>query len=408
MYMPQPSHSKDFEILYSEKGLRSHYHKCIHYRKTVNVHTPWLPGFASTYTMQGGHPYWYWTPSSFHDVWANNLLQSSSSSGVARFGQFESPFSGLELLWFDDGQSKGIPIPTEIEELKARSLQTMLPKIRASLSLPNTLYELKDFKRLPATLSRVMKFLKGLPSLASSSRGGKTLRSLLKGTADGYLEYSFNIAPLLSDIAALKTALKDTRKQLKQLKSYAGRRLTSHFVWPLADTYVDRLTSHEQLPMGYSANSLKPVTRQVKYSTRVFHATLDYVYGYHNLSVFDDETAALLDVLGVNLNPAIIWNALPWTFVVDWIIGVNRWLDQFQMRNLEPITYIRQYCWSIHAKRTVTLTCGWDAISGRVDVEEEAFHRQPDQPNFVRAIESSGLSLKEFSLTSALGISRSL
>jgi hypothetical protein len=125
-----------------------------------------------------------------------------------------------------------------------------------------------------------------------------------------------------------------------------------------------------------------------------------------NLSGLSNEMAALLDVLGVNLNPSVIWNALPWSFVVDWVIRVSKWLNQFQTRNLEPTTYIHQYCWSLHLQREIVCKFGWPTIYDIQRITEEAYKRVVVVPDYVRAIESSGLSLREFSLAAALGLSR--
>jgi hypothetical protein len=116
--------------------------------------------------------------------------------------------------------------------------------------------------------------------------------------------------------------------------------------------------------------------------------------------------AALLDVLGVNLNPQIIWNALPWSFVVDWVIRVNKWLDNFKVSNLEPTTYIHQYCWSSKVEREILLSIGFPGVLDVQRITESAYRRQVTVPDYVRIIELSGLSLKEFSLAAALGLSR--
>jgi hypothetical protein len=146
--------------------------------------------------------------------------------------------------------------------------------------------------------------------------------------------------------------------------------------------------------------------RIVEYPIRKFHATMEYSYKVSNLSPLIDEGAALLDVLGINLNPAIIWNAVPWSFVIDWLIGIGRWLDNFKVRNLEPVTHIHQYCYSIHIRRVTTLGLGWNAIHDVARITEDAYKRIRTVPDYILAIKSSGLNPKEFSLAAALGISR--
>jgi hypothetical protein len=125
---------------------------------------------------------------------------------------------------------------------------------------------------------------------------------------------------------------------------------------------------------------------------------------------------AMLDALGVNLNPAIIWNAIPWSFVVDWVVGVGRWLDQFKSRNLEPVCLIHRYLYSVRIQRStmcfsniLPTTLGHSPWGGNylaAQHTEIAYRRSPGMPDLYRAIETSGLNPKEFSLGSALAYLR--
>lgn len=45
---------------------------------------------------------------------------------------------------------------------------------------------------------------------------------------------------------------------------------------------------------------------------------------------------SLMDSLGVNLNPGILWDATRLSFVVDWFLNVGRFLDRLQVPNISP------------------------------------------------------------------------
>lgn len=56
---------------------------------------------------------------------------------------------------------------------------------------------------------------------------------------------------------------------------------------------------------------------------------------------FEKVLRVLLDSLGFELNPKIIWDAIPFTFVIDWFFGVGSWLERFKIDTLElPIVYV--------------------------------------------------------------------
>ncbi len=51
-----------------------------------------------------------------------------------------------------------------------------------------------------------------------------------------------------------------------------------------------------------------------------------------------------LDVLGFELNPRIIWDAIPFTFVLDWFFDVGGWLNRFKADTLKlPIALVDSY-----------------------------------------------------------------
>jgi len=138
--------------------------------------------------------------------------------------------------------------------------------------------------------------------------------------------------------------------------------------------------------------------------TKLFCATIEYRYKINDLSGRDvDVLNAFLDRVGINLNPSIVWNAIPWTFVLDWVMDVSTWLDQFKVRNIEPQTAISQYCYSWKINRCINAGTHKGAA---FSVNEYAYKRVPYNPDITRSITTSGLNLREFSLLGALGITR--
>jgi hypothetical protein len=396
------------EALWSVSGRsRRTFNACQHYRLDRRLITPYLSGYRSW--IDGSLPldealgYVTWVPISSSIQWG----QGNPGAGTVGhpsvvFGSWAEPFKGLPILFYPGMTEayKHIPVPASINTYIDRSLAAILPGIRPSLSLPNTLYELKDFKSLPRTIMRAKAVLTSL------KKSSGILRALFRSSSDGYLQAQFNILPLLSDVIGVTQALSETRRQLRKLMSNADRRLVRHYSTNMSQEYSNSDESASATVTWQVVPDQFRSRRQVFYSIRQFSATMEYSYHVNNLSGLDNETAALLDVLGVNLNPSIIWNAIPWTFVIDWLVGVSRWLDQFRTRNLEPVTRIHQYCYSIHVKREILTSLGWDTMQDVFRINEDAYRRVVGIPDLSRAFETSGLSSKEFSLAFALGLSR--
>jgi len=231
---------------------------------------------------------------------------------------------------------------------------------------------------------------------------------------------------LISDIKAVITALSATRERLKRDLDASGSPVTSRYRKVLLPkpTFVDETEPlDEYRGLWNDTNLIWPsfaafqdtfrITRSVVNVSSVFHAQLQYIAKYTKVQRENALLFSRLDDLGVNLNPAIIWNAIPWSFVVDWIVNVQSLLDKFAIGFMDPEVQILQYSYSIRRERNIRLTISVnhnDGQSGWAEyrfptVNQVAYRRVVDMPK-PSLVELSGLSLKEFSLATALVLSR--
>jgi hypothetical protein len=232
---------------------------------------------------------------------------------------------------------------------------------------------------------------------------------------ENYLQWSFAIAPLASDIEAVKRSMRGARQSVEKLLADEGKLRRVHFSIPLEQCSGGSESYSCYGPSSWGVVNQFVGRRDVDYVNAKFTVSLAYSYKLDEWQKRNIFPLGYLDSLGVLWNPAIIWNALPWSFVVDWVVGVSRWLDQFKTRNIEPTIHVAKCCISARAKRTVTLRLqtlsapDFGGGSGETlvsSITEDAYFRQPHEANFVRSIQSSGLNLKEFSLAAALGVVR--
>jgi len=311
--------------------------------------------------------------------------------------------------------------PPDLQQYLSRAFRTMMPTVKSNLSLVNSVIELKDFKSVPHTLSGMRNIAKGI------WRQRATLREILRSSSDGYLQAKFNILPLLSDIAGIRSALSSSSKRIRALISRAGRRQLAHFTCPIdsetRQTYDTAKSTFPTWNNGYDsvdhAVSCNYDIERFSYSGATFHAQMEYSYDYSRFQTQHAELLALLDSLGVNSNPAIIWNAIPWSFVVDWVVGVGRWLDSFKVGNMDPTIRIAQCLWSVRRTRTIVVQrrsnfpkyYGFsgptiqDTTSTFPVVTETSYRRNVFVPTGA-SLTTSGLNLSELSLGSALVFSR--
>lgn len=342
------------------------------------------------------------------------------------FGDPGLPIEGLPGMYVVREDGGFVPAPLKLDELEAMAARHMLPIIKSELSLVNSLLELRDFKTLPQTARRLGTFCTQVQGafrykLQETRKWaiGRLLRRAPHVTSDSYLQTQFNIRPAISDICGIHAAMTRLDRRINDLLTREGRHQVKHFTCHLNefDDTFETKDDHQVFAADYSQWPTEwyyHTRRRVWYEPSTFHAEIRYNYLFSEFQRQHAALLGLLDSLGVNINPSIIWNAIPWTFVVDWVIGVSRWLDQFKLSLLEPTINIHSYLWSIRRRRRIALSRFYPVQRSQSYegpeatlplIHETAYRRQVGQMG-ISSILSSGLTLKEISLGAALVISR--
>lgn len=360
-------------------------------------------------------------------VWSDNRL--GWPSGV--FGPADNPTFGLWPMYWKEASGSFIKTVSDIDKLKAKSLRVMLGTCRPSMSLINSLIELKDFKKLPDTVRRVRATLSTVSKLVTSGgalRGGRSVKTtflrILGTMADVFLQKEFNIDPLISDITAIRDIIETERSRIAKLLKSEAKLQTRHYNLSLKHLFPKEVSlsgvqSHiyssattDHVP-DYLCNTIQG-ERIVEYGIAAFHAECQYSYYYTQWQRENALMLGLLDRLGVMFDPSIVWNAIPWSFAIDWVADVNQWLGQYRRGNMEPVTVVHRYLWSQRISRKITGTCymSLPVLGGNtpsvtaVEFNEESYIRDLDGLNITAALSGSGINPHEFILASALALSR--
>jgi len=219
------------------------------------------------------------------------------------------------------------------------------------------------------------------------------------------------------------------KKRLNDLISKQGYTQKRHYkatltvpdVTPETKSYSSPVPAGSHPPYEYGCEVpcgvATKATRYVYTDVSTFHAEIEYDYNFTRYQTEHAQLLGLLDAFGVNLNAAIIWNAIPWSFVVDWVVNVSSWLNDRRVLNMEPVINIHNYLWSWTARRRIvvyrevshnTIYHDIGGIEHTTEpgvpmpvVTETLYKRVVEMPTS-GSIASSGLSLKEFSLGAAL------
>lgn len=204
---------------------------------------------------------------------------SNSSYGLGY--QAAAPFVSPKTPYYD---LEGIDWD-EIMEASGRFLNDKYASVAKEVSLFNNLFELDE---LPGLIKPLQKYR--------------------------YLDYKFGIEPLYRDLMTLHSNLKNLKARLASLRRSANApRRFRHLVrnvevsLPVRPFGVPRLDSRFLKARVYGQ----------------FTMTLPA------LSELDQQIAVLLDALGAHLDVQVWYDATPFSWLLDWILPLGDYLEQF-------------------------------------------------------------------------------
>lgn len=338
------------------------------------------------------------------------------------------------------GSERFIPAPANLDSLLDRGLRAMMPGVKDEMSLVNSVVELRDFKSLctsavkqVALARRVMQHLPSkywgnwtlaaikngwnqyIRSLKNRSGNDWSARAMAKTAAGHFLQWKFAWQPLMRDVSALQKAIRDTAGQVNKLIDGEGKIRTRH--WSSAVEGINPTSKSGVFTLGMNpvaiSRSAVRINAQSSDTGSTFHVELKYNYHFSAWQKEHKNMLGLLDALGVNSNPAILWNAVKYTFILDWVLGVGRYLDQFKRPLMEPLVNIHGALWSVSwNRRTEWSKTYFDDILGQEvrvvmpAIEETAYGRHLFMPG-KSSLTTSGLTSSEVILGGALLVARS-
>lgn len=406
-----PSYDASYEVLVdSVDGSRRTWNPVSHYvrRCEVLLSVPCLfrSGSAIYDDHFGNSGFWRWQ---------GHNPAVALYRGVT-FGTLDNPSLDLFQLYQVVEDDFVVTPPPNLDSLLEGAMKHLLPGLKDELSLVNSIIELKDFKsvshtaaKLSLALDNKLAYIKLLLGKAPLKAKKKTFADLSRIAADLNLQNSFNLMPLLSDINGLLTAFRTYQAQLMRLLKQSEQMKKRHhtMMLPFPDDEREEISPVYTASVSDAGDVQNQVRRNTVWKSAKFHVELQYTYQYTEAQRQHAVLFALLDKLGVNFNPAIIWNAIRWTFVIDWVFGVSHFLEQFKRANLEPEIVIHKALWSIKYERQLSMSLdSQDQIAIPVSSVTETAYRRTPFTMTPHLITSSGLSPKEFVLGGSLLITR--
>jgi hypothetical protein len=174
--------------------------------------------------------------------------------------------------------------------------------------------------------------------------------------AAGHLAWNFGWKPFIGDVIQLYEKLSSLEATLAKFKSQSGQILTRHYVKNL-----DQNKTWEINHDGVTSKCREQVT-----SNAVFRAHMKYTYTIPELNDQWANLKGLLDILGLKANLSVVWEAIPFSFAVDWFVNVDDFLKQFDTDWLESNVTILDFCYSLKTETVSDLfyQARWETSEG--------------------------------------------
>lgn len=332
-----PGNSYDgYEMIKSTEYKRPVFNNCVH-RVEKNTNVAYTTAFAS----YAGSPWTRWVH-----------YTRSTNPDLSPF--FTNTFKVEEYSVFN---------------ASARAWWSMQPSFEGTVSVINTLFELKDFKD-------IVKFM--------FVRKGKTknlfdaLRHKARHGSPDPTRIAANL--VLINNLAIQPTIKDAKSLIAQAQ-YIVQEVQEEF----GVLGKSRQKSHYSEELDYQEWNITPPSvgssrQTMTRKTVKFTATLEYKYNYTPRGAYE----AFIKYWGLRGTPEAIWNFLPFSFVVDYFTAIGKSLNMMEVdRNVELLPI--QYCESLlHHYQGGTFFVGLPTTSrGFYNAREEFVSGYPQRPLYL-------------------------
>lgn len=226
---------------------------------------------------------------------------------------------------------------------------------KAGANVGQFLVELRDIPLIP-----LRKLIQARSSLERfRSMGGE------------YLNIQFGWFPFLQDLRDILNTSRDLDRLLKQLRRDNGKRVrrkgsvsTSPKDSTITSLTVSGSSLTPALPTGYYAPG-GPVARGA-YANRIVSTeeqawfSAAFRYWIPDIDSPDWESRAMRALYGVNPTPSLLWEVLPWSWLIDWAANVGDVLANMSSNAADNL--VADYAFVMLHKKTSTKVEAYDVL----------------------------------------------
>lgn len=233
-------------------------------------------------------------------------------------------------------------------EWSYEAVRTMMPTFSRGNQFLNDILELHQIKGLLTPIRRKA--------------------SAIGNVSNATLWYNFGVLPMIQTIEGVVDLMRTVRLKIADIRRRAKRLQTRHYArpldlvsdlpdgWFIDDVGNDYKTVLMENEGEYRETELRVLTRWQR--TPQYHATMKFRYDVSLLSDIELELRAWGEAMGI-LNPlSVVWNAIPFSFVLDWFTNIGDWIDGLLREPAIPIV-IEDFSHSVKYSYTTEMQILW-------------------------------------------------
>lgn len=207
-------------------------------------------------------------------------------------------------------------------------------QVPTTVSLPNFLYELKDIKGLIPSINR---------------------HSVSKTLSNNFLGFEFGVQPMIKDVKAIVDMFDAVDKRIKHLLSLQGQK--SGLSFDRSEVLTDAHSFYRNLQDPYTVTGTGNYVEFKRTSAKhSLHIGANLFQDLNDLSDSMAQMRALIATGGFNKPARVIWNAIPYSFVLDWFFSIGKLLDSLTIQPFGGTYELSDIGYSVKTEATYTAT----------------------------------------------------
>lgn len=235
-------------------------------------------------------------------------LKPFINENLARISDLDYP-----LPWIINDETLGglcpIPSSTLLSQWSGKAFNAFHNQVPMQFSIANFIYELKDIKGM-------------IP---------KVQKSVARTASSNFLAFKFGVEPFIDDVKKMLSLTEQVNKRLQHLKRTAGKTVTLRYTQKVPETEI----TTPEVYLRHLGPDWQPGANLV-FLRRAYNGTFTATAKlYQRLEELDTPLGtlkALAAAVGVNNPAAIVWEAIPYSFLVDWFLHLDQHIERLAIQ----------------------------------------------------------------------------